>query len=189
MALSELEIINAALVKLAAAPLVSLLDTGSEAMIALTLYPPVRDAMLAAYLWSFALREQVVAVPEGIAPVAGFSHAYALPTDHLRTIAVTANGATIRYRQYGNRIECNTADGVVITYVARVLPPEYAAYFDMVLVSRLAAELCVPLTENAARAEILYRMAEQEFARARHTDAQQDSPARLTSFPLIDVRG
>jgi hypothetical protein len=36
---------------------------------------------------------------------------------------------------------------------------------------------------------VLYKLAEDEFRKAKQIDAQQDSPARLESFPLVDVRG
>jgi hypothetical protein len=59
----------------------------------------------------------------------------------------------------------------------------------MVMISRLAAEFCIPVTENTNRADALYRLADIEYSRARQIDAQQDSPNRIENFSLIDVRG
>ena len=42
--------------------------------------------------------------------------------------------------------------------------------------------------EGTSRAEIMFRMAETEFARARQIDAQQDTPGRLERFTLIEAR-
>jgi hypothetical protein len=36
---------------------------------------------------------------------------------------------------------------------------------------------------------MLYRVTEAEFRRARLIDAQQDTPAALEDFPLVEVRG
>lgn len=55
--------------------------------------------------------------------------------------------------------------------------------------ARLAAEFCIPLTENASRAEMLFRLAEGELRTARQIDSQQASPRAIEGFPLIDVRG
>ncbi len=52
----------------------------------------------------------------------------------------------------------------------------------------LAAEFCIPLTENSSRAEMLYRLAEAELRVARQADSQQASARVLESFPLISVR-
>jgi hypothetical protein len=54
--------------------------------------------------------------------------------------------------------------------------------------TRLAAEFCLPLTENVSRSEALAKLADNELTRARQSDAQQDSPNRIESFTLIDVR-
>jgi hypothetical protein len=55
--------------------------------------------------------------------------------------------------------------------------------------ARLAAEFCLPLTENTSRAELLARLAEAELRSARRADSQQASATALGSFPLISVRG
>jgi hypothetical protein len=57
------------------------------------------------------------------------------------------------------------------------------------LVARLAAEFCLPLTENTTRADLLARLAEAELRVARRADSQQASATALGSFPLISVRG
>jgi hypothetical protein len=55
-------------------------------------------------------------------------------------------------------------------------------------VARLAAEFCLPLTENTSRADLLNRTAEQELMRAKRVDAQQDTPNALQDFSLINAR-
>ena len=53
---------------------------------------------------------------------------------------------------------------------------------------RLAAEFCLPLTESASRAEVLFRLAENELRQARRLDSQQDTPRAIDGYPLVDVR-
>ena len=65
-----------------------------------------------------------------------------------------------------------------------MIPP----FFDQALIARLAAEFCIPLTESSSRAELLFKLAEQELRAARATDSQQTTTSRFEDFSLIDVR-
>jgi len=65
----------------------------------------------------------------------------------------------------------------------------FPPFFASALVARLAAEFCIPLTENSSRAEMLFRLAEAELRVARQSDSQQASARVLEGFPLISVRG
>lgn len=78
---------------------------------------------------------------------------------------------------------------VILTYIFRADESAFPPFFDSVLIARMAAELCIPLTENTSRFETFSKLAETEFSRARQLDAQQDRPQRLKNFPLTDVRG
>ena len=77
---------------------------------------------------------------------------------------------------------------MVLTYVGRPAEEDFPAFFDQALIARLAAEFCIPLTENSSRAELLSRLAETEFRRPRLIDAQQDSQPGFEDFTLIDAR-
>lgn len=189
MSLSQFELINAALVKLGAFKITSLADASTESEIAGTLYGPVRDAVLSAYPWGFAVKQVALTAPTGT-PVADYSYAFTVPTDTLRvlSIGISQMGAGLPYRFVNNQIEVNT-DQIILTYVARVAESAQPAYFDLVLINRLAAELCIPITENTARAEGLYRLSDLELARAKNIDAQQDTPVAMADYSLIKVRG
>ena len=97
-------------------------------------------------------------------------------------------GAGATYRQNAGRIETDL-NPIILTYIKRPADGGMPAHVDLALVNRLAAEMCVPLTENASRAEILFRLAENDTARARSVDAQQDTPAKITDYSLITARG
>jgi hypothetical protein len=55
-------------------------------------------------------------------------------------------------------------------------------FFDAALIAALAAEFCLPVTESTSRAELLYRLSESEFRRARLIDAQQREIEDLQRF-------
>jgi len=76
----------------------------------------------------------------------------------------------------------------VLTYIFRPAEEEFPPYFDQALIARLAAEFTIPVTENTSRAEAYFRLADNEFQRARLIDSQQDSPGRIEDFSLVNVR-
>ena len=189
MALTNIEIINAALLKLGARKITSLSDGSAESDIAGTLYGPVRDALFALYPWGFAATQTALST-SAYTPTADYQYAFLLPADHVRTLSVggAGSGAGVIFRQQAGHIETDESP-MTLTYIRRVNESDQPPHFNMALMARLAAEFCVPLTENAARAEVLYRLADQELIRARMVDSQQDTPSALMSYSLIDARG
>ncbi|MBI2233985.1 MAG: hypothetical protein HYU57_03125 [Micavibrio aeruginosavorus] len=188
MALSDVALCSRALIRLGAAPISSFDDGTAESEIAGALFGPVRDALLSAYGWSFATG-QVALNPLETGPAADYQNAFQLPADFLRALSAGAGGRGrgLNYRLSRNVLHTN-AETVTLTYIFRPEEEEFPPYFDAVLIARLSAEFCIPLTENTSRAETFYRLAEQEFQRARQIDAQQDSPMQIEDFSLIKAR-
>lgn len=188
MALTAIASCSRALLKIGAGTIASFEDGTAESEVAANLYPSVRDALLSSHSWNFATGQ--INLPRLVAePVADFAHAYQLPADFLRALSagVSGRGAGLVYRIAENRLHCDSQE-VVLTYVFRPDPMSFPPFFDQALIARLAAEFCIPLTESTSRAEFLYRLAEDEFRRARLVDGQQDAPSAITSFPLVEVR-
>ena len=78
---------------------------------------------------------------------------------------------------------------MALTHFFRPVESAFPPFFVAALVARLAAEFCLPLTENTTRADLLSRLAEAELRVARRADSQQASATALGAFPLISVRG
>ena len=188
MALTAIGLCSRALLKIGAAPIAAFDEGTAEAEVADALYAPTRDALLSARAWSFATAQ--AALPRlAAAPLADYAHAFQLPADFLRALSAGAGrGRGLDYRISGKTLHA-AADAVVLTYVFRPEPEDFPAFFDQALIARLAAEFCLPLTENSSRAEVLQRLAEQEFRRARLIDAQQDVQPGFEDFSLIEARG
>lgn len=188
MALTDIALCSRALIKIGAAPIQSFSDETAEAEISGALFPSVRDALLSSYGWSFATA-QIELVQLETAPIADFQNAFQLPLDFLRSISAGTSG---RGRGQNFRIAHNAlhtdADEVLLTYIFRPDEETFPPYFDQALISRLAAEFTIPITENTSRAEAMYRLAQQEYEQARQIDAQQDTPGRIEDFSLIDAR-
>lgn len=179
---------SAALVKLGARPVASLAADTAEAVVASHLYPLVRDALLSAHPWTFATAQirptRLTTVPE-----ADFAHAFALPEDFLKALSVgtAGRGRNAVYRLAGGVLQTDL-DAIILTYVFRADEAAFPPFFAHALVAQLAAEFCLPLTENTSRADALSRQAQLALRDARRIDSQQDSPAAIEDFSLIGVR-
>lgn len=189
MALTDIGLCARALVRLGAAPITSFDDGTAESEVAGILYTTSRDALLSSYPWTFAMG-QVDLTTLVTTPVADYQFAYQLPNDYLRAISCGSggHGRGVPYRITRDALHTDFED-ITLTYIFRPDESEFPPYFDQALIMRLAAEFCIPITENTSRAEAMFRLAEQEFARARQVDAQQDTPNRIEDFTLVDVRG
>jgi hypothetical protein len=189
MALSDIALCSRALIRLGAAPISSFNDGTAESEIAGALYAPVRDALLSAYGWSFA-SGQMALTRLSDPPAADYQYAYALPDDFLRALSAGSGGRGrgLEYRVARNQLHTNSED-VLLSYIFRPDESGFPPYFDSTLIGRLSAEFCIPITENTSRAEMMYNLANSEFARARQIDSQQDTPGRIEAFSLIDARG
>lgn len=189
MALTDVALASRALIRIGAAPITSFTDGSVEAEIANALFEPVTNALLSSYAWSFATAQAELTqlVSE---PLADYSYAYQLPNDFLRALSAGAGsrGRGLNYRIHQDNLHTNSS-AVVLTYIFRPDEENFPPYFDQAVIARLAAEFTIPITENTSRAEAMFKMAEDEFRRARQVDAQQDSPNRIEDFTLTDVRG
>jgi hypothetical protein len=188
MALSSVDLSSRALLKIGANAITSFEDGSTEAEVAASLYPVVRDALLSAHLWNFATTQREI--PKLLTePIADFSWAFQLPEDCIRVISAGTQGLGrgLVYRISGRQLHTD-ADSVTLTFISRPDELTFPPFFNVTLIAFLAAEFCIPLTENTSRWQSLRRLAEEEFRRARLIDAQEDTAPRLEDFTLIEGR-
>jgi hypothetical protein len=189
MPLTAVEICAAALVKVGARPIASLEEAGLEAACAKRLYPIVRDALLVAHPWSFTLAHARLDPtpapargrlrPRLRAPGRPPAHALGRRRPERARPDLPHPGCPAAHRRRrgrGDRLPAAGGRGVV------------PRLFVQPLVTRLAAELCVPVTEGTARAAELAQLAELELRRARLLDSQQATPRRIEDFTLVEAR-
>ena len=189
MKYNPINICSTALIKLGAKSISSFEEGTVEAEVASKMYPLVRDALLSSYPWNFAVCQKKLN-RLNVVPIADFQYAYALPNDFLRVISAGngTRGAGIEYRILENHIHTNSTEAL-LTYIFRPEEANFPPFFYEALVAKLAAEMCLPLTENTAMAQELLKRAESIIASARLTDSQQATPKRVEDFTLIGVRG
>ncbi|SCA55399.1 conserved hypothetical protein [Candidatus Terasakiella magnetica] len=188
MSLTKIGLCSRALLKIGANTISSFDDGSAESEVAQNLYPGVRDSLLSSYPWSFATA-QIRLARLTATPIADFSYAYQLPADFLRALSVGTGdqGRGVTYRIQEKRLHTDM-DDVVLTYIFRPEPTEFPPYFTQGLITHLAAEFCLPLTESASRGEAFMRIGEKELQKARNIDAQQQTPQTISLDGLVGVR-
>jgi hypothetical protein len=186
---TSIDLCSRALVKIGASSISSFDEGTAEAHVAASIYPAIRDGLLSAHPWNFALAQRRLA-KLAASPIADYESGFALPEDSLRIISA---GAGARGRGLAYRIQQRTlytnAEDVVLTYVFRATEADFPPFFNLALIDRLAAEFCIPLTDSTSRWAGLYKIAEDELRRARLTDAQEDTPPYFEDFTLTEGRG
>jgi len=188
MSYTKIDLCSRALVKLGANPIASFNEATAEAHACAQLYEPTVESLLAAYPWRFALEKAELARLVTV-PTADYQYAYQLPNDYVRVLSA-GNGLKsqgLKYKIVGNTLHTN-APKVVVSYIARPEEEAFPPFFSNALIARLAAELCLPLTESTTRTDYMYNRAEEEFRAAKLTDSQQDVPSCFQDFSLIEVR-
>jgi hypothetical protein len=188
MASSEIDLCSLALLKIGANSIASFEEGTAEAEVAASLYPSVRDALISAHPWNFALAQRTLAKLAN-KPTADFANAFQLPPDcvHVLSAGTQGRGRGLEYRISERHLHTN-AEVVILTYLYRPNETDFPPFFDMALIARLAAEFCIPLTDSTSRWEGLRKYSEEEFRRAKLIDSQEDAAPRFDDFTLIEVR-
>ena len=196
MPLSNVELCSAALVKLGAEGISSFGDGSAEADVAGTLYDIIRDGLLGTHPWSFATTHAEV-VQSASPPLANFEYAFDLPVDFINALSAgdecRTRGAV--YQVIGREVHSNYEE-LILTYIKRPDEDEFPTYFVSALVSRLAAEFCLPLTENASRSElfnqpdlrVLILSAEYDLAKKMVRNVKNIVERHPLTFDLIPDR-
>lgn len=188
MTYTSISLCSKALLKIGASTITSFEEGTAEAEVAANLYPCIRDGLLSAYPWGFAVAQAKLPRLE-TPPLADYDFAYQLPNNFLRIVSAGfgSKGRGIEYRIVEDRLHTNLNE-VNLTYIYRPDENIFPAYFCEALINKLAFEFCIPLTESSNRAEFLNKLAEASISRARSIDAQQSTPSCFEDFSLVEVR-
>lgn len=188
--LSDIALCSHALIKLGADAITSFEDGSFESEVANGLYSMVRDSVISAHPWTFATGQFQLSLLTA-EPIADYAYAFQLPADFLRALSVgagTDSGRGTDYRIHERRVHANVNEAV-LTYIFRPDETTWPPFFDAVLIDRLTAEFCMPITDSASRTEALQRVADRTLRNAKTVDSQQQTPDQITEFALISARG
>lgn len=184
----ETDVANVALQLAGATPIISFTDGSTSANTVDDIYTEVRDDLLRQHPWNFATKRTKLA-QSATAPTFEFDHAYALPSDWLRTVSVHDNDAghgTILFRMEQNAGQLSiitSSDEVWLRYISIVTDPNImSADFRRALAVSLARDLAVKLESSNTLQDQLASQAIRTVNRARSSDA-------LGAFPELRPRG
>ena len=188
---SVVDLCNKALDKVGHGPITSLDDNTKAARLCLRNWPVVRDAVLRAHPWNFAIKRDVLAAetltPEQSVKQWGFRSRVPFPADLLRLVEVR-DLSTSEYQVEGRAILAN-ADVLYIRYVWREEDPnQYDTMFFDVAAANLAFELAEPITQSNTKKDALWQEYQERLSDAKRLDGQENPPAVFEEDEWIAVR-
>lgn len=185
---SVTQIQNSALIKLGAEQINSEDDLNKRARLVKEQYPKVRDDLLRAHPWRFAVA-RVALSPISPTPddFFDFDYVFQLPADCLRPIGNDLCD-TEEWAVEDRYFVCNQST-VTLKYIKKV---ENVSKFDdnfcEVLAWCLAADIAYALTQNVARESAAQASRDKALMTARSFNAQQGSPPRVSADDFVRVR-
>ncbi len=181
---SEVSICNQAIAWLGGTLITSLDDNSTEAKLCKATYASVRDAVLEARDWTFAIGRHDLPV-SATAPINGYANAFPIPSDVLRILGVLDNDD---WQVEGQDIVTNEG-AVSIKAVVRVTDPNrFSALFVQALAARLAADLAIPLTQSRELQKQHYQIYNDKLDEAVTNDGMQGKSRKITSNWLQSSR-
>lgn len=185
MPISNVAICNMALSLLGDSSIMSLTDNSERARQCNLRFEQIRNAVLRAHPWNFALKRAELAELETV-PAFDWAKEFQLPDDCLR---VTRLGTYDEEFVIEGRKLLTDATTAKIRYIARVEnPAEYDALFCEAFAARLASDLCQKISGNSSRADALWAQYERKLQEAQGVDGQEGSDENLTSDVFITAR-
>ncbi len=187
MSATDVKICNSALVKIGVDRIVSLDDVDSRpAKLLKNQYPIIRDALIRAHPWNFAIKR--VALASAGTPAFGFAYQYALPSDYSRALDVNGNDNGFEWQKEGNIILSDDST-CELRYIAKVAEGYFDDCFSEVLAIKIAHDISSDLTDiTAEKKKLLYDEYKDLLREARTFDAQEGSGQRVRATYFLNAR-
>lgn len=176
-----------ALLMLGAQTINSLDDPTDRAKICSNLYPTVRDDLLRSHPWNCTIK-RVLLAPDADAPAFGYSAKFELPSNFLRVLECSDNGAFIDYLVEGRSILANSSS-LQLRYVYRnEVENTWDSNLVMLLTLAMAAAIAYPITQSASMQANMEQKLSMAKKVARSIDGQEDPPQTLGDERLYTAR-
>lgn len=181
---SVTEVVNASLRLLGATRITALTDGSTNANYASDVYAGLRDDLLRSSEWNFATKRQQLA-QMATDPVYEYQHAFAVPSDWLKTIEIHDNDAGVGTVQYttevitGQRAILASREQLWMRYIYRQEDPNmWSVDFVRAMELALARDLAIPVAASGSLHDRFMVRAERALGRAKSADAMDSSPQR-----------
>lgn len=187
MAFSQVERSNAALSAIGARRITALTEDSKEARICNARFDAVRDALLRAHPWNFAMaRASQPAL--SATPAWGWARQFQLPTDCLRMWAAQ-NLKDEEWTVEGRVVLTDAGAPLNIRYIRRAdNPADWDAGFAEAFSARLAAEISADIVDETTTTERMWTLYRDKLAEARRADAQEGSAEEHPESAWLEAR-
>jgi hypothetical protein len=172
---TDIEIVNSALVNLGCNPITVIDDTTSEGRVVGRIYPVTRDALLTLREWTFA-KARLQLTQDAQAPAFGYLYQYMLPNNGLAVIrAYEPDGENLimDWVREGPYVITDTVGPIFAELIMRVSENGFHPAFVKALVAQLCADMAIPLTENRSLADSWETKAAARLVEAAVADGKQ----------------
>jgi hypothetical protein len=178
MAVSNVKIANMALTQLGTQRIYNLTDTTQAAIVCNLVFDRVRDEVLRAHEWNFAIeRQELVALSEG--PITeDWQYQYQLPVDPpcLKVLNMP-DARTATWRIEGDKLLTNESP-VIIRYIKQVTDPRfYDSLFIKAFAYRLAADIAPTLIKDVQKKTLMEQLYIDALKEAKLIDVEEGKEA------------
>jgi len=185
---SSISICNQALGWLGGNLITSFDDGTTEANLCKANYDGLRQAVLEAASWRFAIKRSI---PGRLIddPPWGYKYSYQLPADHIRTLEVTDSEVVIaEWEQEDSKILCDEKI-IYLKYIYDHSSPKYfSASFVQTLAARIAADLAIPLVESKSLQDAMFGLYKAKLDEAEALNGLQGRNQAIISDRLKSIR-
>ncbi len=188
--MDQVGICNLALGWVGAKLITSIDDDATGAELCKANWDAVRDAVLEARAWTFAVERANLAA-DPVAPAYGWAARYQVPADRLRVLEADdgSGRADFEWQREGAYLVTDQAAPLYIRYLKRVEDPAlWSPIFAIAMSYRLAVVLSVPLTENRSLQADLWKLYDQALREAATRDGMQGRSEQVRPSSLAARR-
>lgn len=174
MAQNAVDLCNAALQRVGATSIMSLLDNSPEARACNLAYDTNRRDELRKHRWNFAIKRAILA-PDVTAPAFDYLYAFTLPSDCLRVLRPAT--VDLDWQIEGRKILTNDGDTLYLRYLYDVEDvAQWDSSFYNVAALALAVDISERLTQSNGKKQMLMQEYDQAIKFARRVDAFESGP-------------
>jgi len=170
---SEVQICNRALQKLGAGRITALTEDSPNARNCNVAYEDLRDRELRAHPWSFSIKRKSVA-KDSDSPAYTYDNQFTMPSDCIRLLAPDPelNFNDLDWHIEGRQILTDSGSPLKIRYIARITDPNVMdPLFREALASRIAYELCEPITQSNTKRQLAWEDYKNAIEEARKVNS------------------
>jgi hypothetical protein len=148
-------------------------------------YEMVRDEVLEAHPWNFAVKRAELAADVDT-PEWGYDYQYSLPSDCLRFLSM--DGEKVDYQVEMDKLLVDEEGPLSIRYISRVTDTsKFSPTFVAMLSVRWAFEISSVVDSRVTAAQ-LWEMYQRQLAQAKRADAQANQPEALPDGDWLNAR-